>query len=419
MDTDILVIGGGAGGTMAAITAANLGCRVTLIEKNARIGRKLLISGKGRCNLTNAETEVSEFLQKVPGNGRFLYSALHAWMPADEMAFMEQLGVPLKVERGNRVFPVSDRAVDIVDALDRALKQAGVKRITEDTATALRFEGDRISGAETKKHGFLCCRACIVATGGATYPRTGSTGDGYKLARDAGHTVTNLRPALVPLVSDDPACGQLQGLSLRNVTLRLYKKGKKKPVYEELGEMLFTHFGVSGPLVLRASSHIPAGAVKDFFLELDLKPGLTMDKLDKRLQRDFAENKNRHFQNALSGLLPASLIPVMVEKSGIPGSKKVNLITREERTALGLLLKQFSISLSDFRPMAEGIVTGGGISVKEVNPKTMESKLKKGLYFAGEVLDVDAYTGGYNLQIAFSTGRLAGESAAKESKLHV
>ncbi len=416
MKDNILVVGGGAGGLMAACTAAQAGAQVTLIEKNARIGRKLLISGKGRCNLTNNQTDVRYLMEQIPGNGRFLYSAFANWMPHDQMDFIEALGVPLKTERGNRVFPVSDQSKDIVDAFDRCLKQCGVKRILEDRVTGLQFTEDRITGVQTEHHGLLPCTACILATGGCTYPRTGSTGDGYQLAKEAGHTVTPLHPCLVPLVSKDPACQELQGLSLKNVHLSLYQSGKKKPLYQELGEMLFTHFGVSGPLVLSASSHLPAGpGPETFYLEIDLKPGLTEEQLDKRIQRDFEDNVNKAFQNALSRLLPSSMIPVIVQKSGIPAEKKVHQITKEERHSLVYLLKHYRIPITGCRPMEEGIVTGGGVSLKEVNPKTMESKLKQGLYFAGELLDLDAYTGGYNLQIAFSTGHLAGESAAKES----
>ncbi len=416
MKDPILVVGGGAGGLMAACTAAQTGAQVTLIEKNARIGRKLLISGKGRCNLTNNQTDVRYLMEQIPGNGRFLYSAFANWMPHDQMEFIEALGVPLKTERGNRVFPVSDQSKDIVDAFDRCLKQYGVTRILNDRVIGLQIAEDRITGVQAEHHGLLPCSACILATGGRTYPRTGSTGDGYQLAKEAGHTITSLRPCLVPLVSNDPACKELQGLSLKNVQLSLYQTGKKKPLYQDLGEMLFTHFGVSGPLVLSASSHLPAGpGPEDFYLELDLKPGLTKEQLDKRIQRDFENNVNKAFQNALSRLLPSSMIPIIVQKSGISAEKKVHQITKEERQHLVSLLKQYRIPITDCRPMEEGIVTGGGISLKEVNPKTMESKLKHGLYFAGELLDLDAYTGGYNLQIAFSTGHLAGESAAKEN----
>ena len=414
MSKHVIVVGGGASGILAAGTAAEKGCQVTLIEKNNRIGRKIMISGKGRCNLTNYKTEVGELLENIPVNGRFLYSAFSHFMPQDIMDLIESEGVPLKVERGNRVFPVSDKSVDIVDALDRYLRKRKVKRIMDETVTGLEIEEGRITGVQTAHHGTLSCDAVVLATGGKTYPRTGSTGDGYQLASEAGHTVTDLTPSLVPLVSNDPSCAEMQGLSLKNVTLKLIDKTKKKPLYTELGEMLFTHFGVSGPLVLSASSNIRTMENGRYSLEIDLKPGLSEEQLDKRIQRDFEEQQNKDFANSLNKLLPATMCPVIVRKSAIPKEKKVNQITREERARLIQLIKHYTIPVFDFRPMEEGIVTSGGIKVKEVNPKTMESKLVKGLYFTGEVLDVDAYTGGFNLQIAFSTGYLAGLSIATE-----
>ncbi len=412
MGKTVLVIGGGAAGVLAAGTAAQLGAEVTLLEKNNRLGRKVLITGKGRCNVTNNCFDVKELLDQIPVNGRFLYSAFSRFMPEDTKALFEGLGVPLKVERGNRVFPVSDKAMDIVDAMDKYLHQCGVKRRMDTTVTQLVTEGDQIRGVETDTHGFLAADAVIVATGGMSYPKTGSTGDGYEMAKAAGHTITPLKPSLIPLLSDDPACEEMMGLSLKNVTLKLWEQSKKKPIYEELGEMLFTHFGVSGPLVLSASSHMKKADLGNYKLTVDLKPGLTEEQLDKRIQRDFEENVNKEYQNSLHKLLPSTMIPVIVRKSGIPAEKKVHQITREERLSLVTLLKNYEIPITGFRPIEEAIVTSGGIAIKELNPKTMESKLIQGLYFAGEVIDVDAYTGGFNLQIAFSTGYLAGESAA-------
>lgn len=411
---EIIVVGGGASGVFAAGCAAEQGAKVTLLEKNPRIARKVLISGKGRCNVTNYQTDVKDLLSAIPVNGRFLYSAFARFMPEDTMAHMEGLGVPLKVERGNRVFPVSDKAVDIVDAMDRYLRKCGVKRIMEDIAVHLVVSEGKIVGVETRQHGILKGDAVILCTGGASYPRTGSTGDGYKLAAEVGHTITDIKPSLIPLVSPDPSCKEMQGLSLRNVSLKLISTDKKKPLYEELGELLFTHFGISGPLVLSASSHIRNIEPGKYTVVLDLKPGLSEDQLDKRIQRDFTANTNKEFQNALGKLLPATMVPVIVRKSGITPTKKVNQITKEERQALVTLFKHYEIPISGFRPIEEAIVTSGGISVKEINPGTMESKLISGLYFAGELIDVDAYTGGYNLQIAFSTGTLAGKSAAQE-----
>lgn len=410
MSKQVVVIGGGASGIMAACTAANNGSSVTLLEKNNRIGRKILISGKGRCNLTNYKTSPQELIDQVPVNGRFLYGAFSRYMPQDIMSLMESLGVPLKIERGNRVFPVSDKAMDIVDAFQKYLRQSHVKCLFEEVATELVLEEGHIVGVKTRSHGILPCDCVVVATGGKSYPRTGSTGDGYSLATSVGHSITPLTPSLVPLVSSDECCKELQGLSLKNVTLKLKDKKKKKIVYSELGEMLFTHFGVSGPLVLSASSHIREMEPNRYLLEVDLKPGLSEEQLDRRIQRDFSEQQNKDFQNALNKLLPSTLCPVIVLKSGIPGDKKVHQITREERLHLVSLMKNYEIPISGFRPLEEAIVTSGGVNVKEVNPKTMESKLVEGLYFTGEVLDVDAYTGGYNLQIAFSTGYLAGIS---------
>ena len=409
MTNEVVVIGGGAAGVMAACAAAEQGRSVTLLEKNERIGRKVLITGKGRCNVTNATYTVEELLDNIPVNPRFLYSAFHCFMPADTMELFESLGVPLKVERGNRVFPVSDKAVDIVDALDRYLRTNGVRRVTA-TAEELLVEDGAISGVRTKERGDLAADAVVLATGGLSYPRTGSTGDGYRMANAVGHTVTELIPSLVPMTSEDPSCGEMQGLSLRNVGVRVRELSADRIVFSDFGEMLFTHFGVSGPVVLSASSHLHSLKAGEYVLEIDLKPALSDEQLEARLLRDFDAYSNKDFRNALGDLLPRSMIPVFVRKTGVDPYKKVNQITREERRDILSTLRRFTIPLSGFRPVEEAIVTSGGVNVKEVDPKTMESKLVRGLFFAGEVLDVDAYTGGFNLQIAFSTGRLAGLS---------
>lgn len=396
--TDTIIIGAGAAGCMAAITAARMGKSVLMFEKNERIGRKLRITGKGRCNVTNNCTP-QELMNNIPVNSRFLYSAFSCFDSQDAMNFFEELGVPLKTERGNRVFPVSDNAEDIVNALDRELKRLGVKIIHEKVQQIICEDGVcRGVQAGGREH---ISNSVLIACGGKSYPNTGSAGDGYRFAEELGHTVTPLKPSLVPLVSPDKYCADMMGLSLRNVTLRLYDG--EKLLYNELGEMLFTHFGVSGPLALSASSHIREMVPNRYRLLIDLKPGLSSEQLDARIQRDFAENINRDFINAVRKLLPAKLIPVAVKLSGIAPEQKVNGITKEQRRAFGELIKAFPVRISDFRPIDEAIITSGGISVKEINPKTMESKLVPGLFFAGEVIDVDAYTGGFNLQIAFST----------------
>lgn len=396
--TDTIIIGAGAAGCFAAITAARMGKSVLMFEKNERIGRKLRITGKGRCNVTNNCTS-QELMSNIPVNSRFLYSAFSGFNSQDTMNFFEELGVPLKTERGNRVFPVSDNAEDIVNALDRELKRLGVKIIHRRVQHIICEEG--VCRGVTAGGEDFFSGSVLIACGGKSYPNTGSTGDGYALAEELGHTVTPLKPSLVPLVSPDKYCAEMMGLSLKNVTLRLYDG--EKLIFTELGEMLFTHFGVSGPLVLSASSHIRNMAPNRYRLLIDLKPGLDAEQLDARIRRDFAENINRDFINAVRKLLPAKLIPVAVRLSGIAPEQKVNGITREQRRAFGELIKAFPVRISDFRPIDEAIVTSGGISVKEINPKTMESKLVPGLFFAGEVIDADAYTGGFNLQIAFST----------------
>ena len=405
----VLVIGAGAAGMMAAGTAAQLGAKVTLLEKNPRVGRKVMITGKGRCNVTN-HCDVPTFIANVPVNGRFLYSAASHFPPEDVMAFFESLGVPLKTERGNRVFPVSDKAVDIVDALRAFVLDSGVTIINE-TARALILENGEVVGVKGEKENYYA-DSVIVACGGKSYPLTGSTGDGYLFAKQAGHTIVPLKPSLVPLESSDTDCKSMQGLSLKNVSLKIIDNNSNKEIYSDFGEMLFTHFGISGPMVLSASSHIREMPPNRYRAVIDLKPALTEEQLDKRLQKEFQQNANRDVSNAFSGLLPRKIIVPVLKRWGVPFDKKCNVITREERHALCNLLKGFTIPLNGFRPIEEAIITSGGVNTAELNPKTMESKLISGLYFAGEVIDCDAYTGGFNLQIAWCTGRLAGENAA-------
>ncbi len=405
---NILVIGGGAAGLMAAGTAAENGARVTLLETNEKVGRKLFITGKGRCNVCN-NCDIQTVLQNVPVNPRFLYSALGGFSPEDAMAFFISHGVPLKTERGNRVFPVSDKAADIIDALFTWIKRVGVI-IKHTAAERLVIEGVRLAGVQAGGALYPADRV-IVATGGVSYPQTGSTGDGYRFAKQAGHTVVPPNPSLVPLVTPG-GCEELMGLSLRNVQVTVFENSKR--IWSEFGEMLFTHFGLSGPLILSASAHMRHFGSKGYHIEIDLKPALDEKTLDKRLLSDFGAHKNSDFINALGGLLPRKLIPAVVRLSQIDPHAKVNGITRQQRAALLHTLKHFLVVVSGKRPVAEAIVTSGGVSVREVDPKTMESKKLPGLYFAGEVLDVDAYTGGFNLQIAWSTGRLAGLSAARQ-----
>lgn len=409
MSKKVIVIGAGASGLMAAGTAAENGHNVVLVERNDKVARKVMITGKGRCNVTNNCTLINDLIQNVPTNGRFLYGAFSKFMPIDTMEFFEDMGVALKVERGNRVFPESDKAVEIVDALNAFSSDAGVKRI-KGRATSLIAENGEIKGVKLEDGEEISADAVIVATGGASYPLTGSTGDGYTLAKQVGHTVTELKPSLVPLVCHEGFCMDLQGLSLRNVEITVLDTDTYKEVYKDFGEMLFTHFGVSGPLVLSASSHMKDIKPRKYEIHIDLKPALSYEQLDKRIQRDFLENSNKNFINALDALLPKKLVPVIVKLSGIKPAVKVNQITKQQRSELVNLLKDLKVTVNGFRPIEEAIVTSGGVSVKEIDPKTMESKLVKGLYFAGEVIDVDAYTGGFNLQIAFSTGKLAGSS---------
>lgn len=392
---------------MAAAAAAEYGAAVCLLEPNERLGKKLNITGKGRCNVTNC-CSVEDLLRNIPRNGRFLYSAFSQYDSADVMAFFETQGVPLKTERGNRVFPVSDRSFDISGALERYLRQLGVSW-AQDRARSLLVRGGVLDGVGGEQGKYFAPRV-IVATGGMSYPLTGSTGDGYRLAQSAGHTLIPLRGSLVPLEARGGLCRQLQGLSLRNVALRVYE-GEKK-IYDDFGEMLFTHFGVSGPLILSASAHMRRFGQAEYRLEIDLKPALDEQALDKRLLSDFRRHANSDFINALDELLPKKLIEPFVALTGLDPRGKVHDITREQRRRILTLLKAFPVDISGPRPVEEAIVTSGGVPVKEVNPSTMESKLLPGLYFAGEVLDVDGYTGGFNLQIAWSTGHLAGISAA-------
>ncbi len=406
---DLVVIGGGPAGMLCAAMAAQRGLSVTLLDRNAQLGRKLRITGKGRCNVTNA-CDVKEFMANIPGDGRFLYSAMSRFGTREVMAFFEGLGVPLKVERGNRVFPVSDNANDIADALARLCRSLGVETIRSSAREILTEDG-AVCGVLTAE-GRIDCRAAAICTGGLSYPKTGSDGTGYRLAGKLGHRIVPPRPSLVPLESPDPWCAEMQGFSLRNVTLSAYEDGKL--VFRELGEMLFTHFGVSGPLVLSASAKMRRMGSAEYRLEIDLKPGLDEKKLDARLLRDFQKYANREFRNALDELAGRAMIPVLVELSGIPGDTKVHELTREQRLTLLRLLKAFPVSVSGTRPIDEAIVTAGGVCTKEVDPRSMESKLVRGLYFAGEVLDLDAYTGGFNLQIAWCTGWVAGNSIRKE-----
>ncbi len=407
---NIVVIGAGAAGCMAAVSAGEeKNCRVTLIEKNSRPLRKVMITGKGRCNLTN-NCDLQTLISNTPRNGRFLYSAFSALSPQDVMAFFEKAGVPLKTERGNRVFPVSDKAVDIVDALFSVVKKKGVI-IKEGSAKDIICENGAVSGVLLSGGETVSADAVVLATGGASYPLTGSNGEGYEIAKKCGHTVKEIKPSLIPLECHEGFCTRLAGLSLKNVTLSVYETGKKKPIFSEMGEMLFTHSGISGPLVLSASSYIGdinEGKYKAF---IDLKPALSHDVLDKRILRDFEEQLNRDFSNSLDKLLPKSIIPIIINMSKIPPDTKVHSVSREQRQRLGEIIKAFPISIIGTRPIEEAVITRGGIAIKEINPATMQSKLVDGLYFAGEIIDVDALTGGFNLQIAFSTGYLAGKSA--------
>ncbi len=406
---DVIVIGGGAAGLMAAGTAAQRGLKVTLIERNDKLARKVAITGKGRCNVTNACPLLNDLIANVPVNGRFLYGAFSRFTTDDTMDFFEGLGVPLKIERGNRVFPVSDRALDIVDALNKFITVNGVKR-KQGRVTDLIIEDGALKGCCTEDGKEYFADNVVIATGGVSYPATGSTGDGYTLAKQAGHTITDLKPSLVPLECHEGWCTEAQGLSLRNVEIRIEDTKTYKEVYKDFGEMLFTHYGVSGPMILSASSHMRNMEKGRYVIHIDFKPALSYEQLDKRIQRDLLECSNKNLFNTLALMLPRKMIPIAVKLSGLNGNTKSNQVTKDMRASLVDLLKDIRLTVTDFRPIDEAIVTSGGVSVSEIDPKTMESKILKGLYFAGEVIDVDAYTGGFNLQIAFSTGHLAGSN---------
>lgn len=411
MTSDIVIIGGGAAGMFAAAAASDYGAKVILFEKNEHVGRKLGITGKGRCNLTN-NCSVNEVISNIPNNGRFLFSALNAFTPDDTMLFFERIGVKLKTERGNRVFPVSDKAAEVVSALRKYIIARGVS-IVNEAVTDIDISEGMVMGVFTENT-YAGCKNIIIATGGLSYPKTGSTGDGYRFAKKAGHTVTYLKPSLVPLVEKGHICAKMQGLSLKNVKLYVYNQNDKL-IYSDFGEMLFTHFGISGPLVLSASSHMRDFKNNNYYVKIDLKPALDEKKLDLRILRDFEKFSNRDFENSLFELLPKKMIPVAVEMSGVPGNIKVNSITKQQRSDLLSVIKGFRIDISGPRGIEEAIITSGGVCVKEIDPSNMASKLVSGLYFAGEILDVDAYTGGFNLQIAWSTAYVSGCDAALNS----
>ena len=417
----VIIIGGGPAGMLAAITSAQKGNETTIIEKNNRLGKKLLITGKGRCNITSS-IDINDFINNIPGNGKFLYSAFQNYTNKDIIHFLEKNGVSVKEERGNRIFPKSDKSLDVEKAFEREITRLHINVKLNSKVTKIMVKNNKVEGVKYLNseniEKTLYADKIILATGGATYPLTGSTGDGYKMAEQLGHTVTKIKPSLVPLTASKGSikiCQKLQGLSLRNVAISLIDEEKNKKIYEDFGEMIFTHFGVSGPTILSSSAHLlryknveELLANGKITLEIDLKPALSEQQLDLRIQRDFSANKNKEFKNSLDALLPQKLIPVIVDLSGIDEDKKVNEVTKEERLKLVELLKKFNVTISGFRPLEEGIITAGGINVKEINPKTMESKIVEGLFFAGEIIDVDAYTGGFNLQIAYSTGYTAG-----------
>lgn len=406
MSNRVIVIGAGAAGLMAAGKAAERGREVLLLEKNDRVGKKILISGKGRCNITN-NIDIEGLIQNIPGNGNFLYSSFYTFSNADLIEFLNSEGLETKVERGGRVFPVSDRSKDVVQLLQRFAERNGAKIQLSSTVDRIEVKDGRVTGVKLKDGSFTEGTDVILATGGASYPGTGSTGDGYGMAQKLGHSITPLRPSLVPLLTAEKWVGELQGLSLRNISITIVdKKGRK--IFNDFGEMLFTHFGVSGPLILSCSRHILNYDYKNVKLVIDLKPALDEETLDARLQRDFEKFSRKQFKNSLDELLPQKMIPVVIMLSQIPEDKPVNQITKNERRELIKLLKAFTLEISGSRPINEAIVTVGGVCTDEINPSTMESKLVKGLFLAGEVIDVDAYTGGFNLTIAFSTGYTAG-----------
>lgn len=403
----VVIIGAGASGLIAGAVSAKKGNDVILIERNSRPARKVMITGKGRCNVTNACFDLDELIGNVVTNPRFMYSAFSSFMPYDTMALMEDMGVELKIERGNRVFPMSDKSVDIVDAIVNNAKQSGVKFV-QGVAESFNIQDNAVISVNLDDGTVVEGDVFALCTGGASYTSTGSDGKGYELAKSVGHNIIPCEPSLISLVSSDGYVSKLQGLSLRNVAVTLYDGDKK--IYSDFGEMMFTHYGITGPVILSASCHMTKPKQHKYKFAIDLKPALDTQTLDKRIQRDFAENTNKDFINSLDKLLPNKLIPVIVKMSGIEPSAKVNQITKEQRLNLVHLLKNLIVNISDFRPLNEAIITSGGVDVKEINPKTMQSKLIDNLYFAGEIIDVDAYTGGFNLQIAFSTGNLCGEN---------
>ena len=413
----VVVIGGGPAGMMSAITSAENGNDVILLEKNKSLGKKLLITGKGRCNITSS-LPMEDFIKNTPGNGMFLYSAFNSFTNQDIIQFLKEQGLEVKEERGNRIFPITDKSQDVLNCFEKKLESLkNVKIIYQMPVEEIIIDSNnKVIGVKCKNNDIIKADKVILATGGKSYPLTGSTGDGYEMAKKLGHTIVNIKPSLVPLETYEQDLHQsLQGLSLRNVKIKLVDENKKKEIYEDFGEMLFTHFGVSGPVILSASAHLVRYKNiyellknKKIKLQIDLKPALTEEKLNDRILRDFEEFKNKSFKNSLYKLLPQKLIPIIIEYSGIDKEKQVNSITKQERLNLIKLLKGFKVTIKNFRKIEDGIITAGGINIKEVNPKTMESKKIEGLYFAGEVLDVDSYTGGFNLQIAYSTGFVAG-----------
>lgn len=412
----VVVIGGGPAGMMAAITASQNGNQVTIVEKMQSLGRKLLITGKGRCNITSS-LDIDDFIKNTPGNGMFLYSCYKQFTNQDIISFLKEQGLEVKEERGNRIFPVTNKSLDVLKCFTNKIKELNIEIKYNTSAKKIIVEENKVAGVKTNK-GVLKADKVILATGGKSYPLTGSTGDGYELAKELGHTVTKIKPSLVPLeIHDKNLCKELQGLSLRNINIQIEDIEKNKNIYDDFGEMLFTHFGVSGPTILSSSAHLvrykdieEKMRKRKIILTIDFKPALTEEKLDNRILRDFEDQKNKQFKNSLDALLPQKLIPIIIGKSGISPNKKVNEVTKEERKKLVQMLKKFEIEIQKFRPIEEAIITSGGINIKEINPKTMESKIIKGLYFAGEIIDVDSYTGGFNLQIAYSTGYVAGLS---------
>ncbi len=412
----VIVIGGGPAGMMSAISSAENGNDVTIIEKMQSLGRKLLITGKGRCNITSS-LDMDEFIKNIPGNGMFLYSAFKNYTNQDIIKLLKEEGLEVKEERGNRIFPVTDKSLDVLKCFEKKLKSLNVNIILNTKVKEILVEDNIVKGVKTEKE-IINADKVILATGGKSYPLTGSTGDGYVMAQKLGHTITKINPSLVPLETfDKETCKNLQGLSLKNVQIELIDKNKNKVIYEDFGEMLFTHFGVSGPTILSSSAHLVRYKnIQQLFnenkisLKIDFKPALSEEKLNDRILRDFNEEKNKMFRNSLDKLLPQKLIPIIIKISGIDPNKKVNEITKIERKNLVKLLKNFEITIKGFRTIDEAIITSGGIKIKEINPKTMESKIIEGLYFAGEIIDVDAYTGGFNLQIAYSTGYTAGKT---------